>query len=94
MRARGSGTILVTGSAIAIDPWVEAAALSVGKAAQRAFTHALHREAIDDGVLAATVTICGVLSPGGRFDPQVVAEEFWAVHARPRPEWEWEYLYE
>lgn len=94
MRERGSGTILVTGSGIAIDPWVEATALSVGKSAQRAFTHALHREVIEDGVQAATVTICGVLAPGGRFDPQVVAEEFWAVHLRSRAEWEWEHLYE
>jgi NADP-dependent 3-hydroxy acid dehydrogenase YdfG len=93
MRKQGSGTIIVTGSGIAIDPWVEAAALSVGKSAQRAFAHALHREVIEDGIQAATVTIRGVLAPGGRFDPQVVAEEFWAVHTRPRAEWTWEHLY-
>lgn len=93
MRERGSGTILVTGSGIAVDPWVDAVALSVGKAAQRQFTHALHREVIDHGIQAVTVTIHGMLAPGGRFDPQVIAEEFWGVHARPRAEWEWELAY-
>ena len=93
MRERGSGTILVTGSGIAVNPWVEAAALSVGKAAQRQFTHALHREVIDEGVQVVTVTIHGMLQQGGRFDPQVIAEEFWAVHARPRAEWTWELAY-
>ncbi|MDQ1644153.1 MAG: hypothetical protein QOJ50_337 [Cryptosporangiaceae bacterium] len=93
MRERGSGTVLVTGSAIAIDPWVEATALSVGKAAQRHFTHALHREAIDYGVHATTVTIHGVLAVGTPFDPQLVAEEFWTVHTQPRAEWAWEHDY-
>jgi NADP-dependent 3-hydroxy acid dehydrogenase YdfG len=93
MRERRSGTVLVTGSGIAIDPWVESAALSVGKAAQRQFTHALHREALDYDVHATTVTIHGVLAEGTAFDPQVVAEEFWAIHRQPREEWAWEHPY-
>jgi NADP-dependent 3-hydroxy acid dehydrogenase YdfG len=93
MRERRGGTILVTGSGIAIDPWVEAAALSVGKAAQRNFAHALHREVIDDDVHAATVTIHGVMAPGTAFDPQLIAEEYWAVHTKPRAEWAWEHAY-
>jgi NADP-dependent 3-hydroxy acid dehydrogenase YdfG len=93
MRERRSGTILITGSGIAIDPWVEAAALSVGKAAQRNFAHSLHREAIDDDVHAVTVTIRGVIQPGTAFDPQLIAEEYWRLHTQPREEWEWEYTY-
>jgi NADP-dependent 3-hydroxy acid dehydrogenase YdfG len=93
MRERRSGTVLVTGSAIAIDPWVEAAALSVGKAAQRHFTHALHREVIEDDVHATTITIHGVIAPGTAFDAQVIAEEFWTVHTQPRAEWTWEHPY-
>ena len=33
------------------------------------------------GVHAATVTIRGVLAPGTAFDPDVVADAFWALHA-------------
>jgi NADP-dependent 3-hydroxy acid dehydrogenase YdfG len=93
MCARRSGTVLVTGSAIAIDPWVEATALSVGKAAQRHFTHALHREVIEDDIHATTITIHGVIAAGTAFDAQVIAEEFWTVHSQPRAEWTWEHPY-
>ena len=93
MRERRRGTILVTGSGVAFDPWVEVVALGMGKAAQRNYVNALYREVIDDEVYAATVTIRGVLAPGTPFDPALVAEEFWAAHRRPREDWEWEITY-
>lgn len=93
MRTRRRGTILVTGGGTATNPWVDACGLGVAKAAQRNYTHALHREVIDDDVYAATVTIYGVLAPGTPFDPALIAEEYWALHTQPRAEWEWERVY-
>jgi NADP-dependent 3-hydroxy acid dehydrogenase YdfG len=93
MRAERRGTILVTGSGVAIDPWVEAAGLSLSKAAQRNYAHSLHREVIDDDVHAATVTIRGVMQPGTAFDPQLIAEDYWTLHRQPRAEWSWEHVY-
>jgi NADP-dependent 3-hydroxy acid dehydrogenase YdfG len=81
MRVRRSGTILASGCGIALQPWVDAAGLSVGKAALRTMVHAL-------------VTIKGIMSPRTALAPERVAEEFWRVYAQPRAEWRWEQVFD
>jgi NADP-dependent 3-hydroxy acid dehydrogenase YdfG len=93
MRDRGRGTILVTGGGTATNAWPDAVGLGVAKAAQRNFTQALHHEAVEDGVLAATITIYGTIQTHTPFDPALIAEEYWRVHNLPRAEWAWEYEY-
>jgi short-subunit dehydrogenase len=93
MRVRRSGTILATGCGIALEPWVDAAGLSAGKAALRSLVRALAKEVADDDVHAATVTIEGMLGAGA-YAPDRVAEAYWELHTQPRAEWEWERLYD
>jgi len=47
----------------------------------------LHEELADDGVHAASVTVVGVIAPGTALDPDLLAEEYWALHSQPRGEW-------
>jgi NAD(P)-dependent dehydrogenase (short-subunit alcohol dehydrogenase family) len=81
MRERGSGTFLVTGSGVSVNPWPGTIALSVDKAALRAFALGAARDLKDSGVHAGTVTIMGVLGKPG-FDVDHIAETFWAFHAQ------------
>jgi NAD(P)-dependent dehydrogenase (short-subunit alcohol dehydrogenase family) len=82
MVARGSGTFLVTGSGVSLHPWPGTIALTLDKAALRAFALAAARQLGDTGVHAGTVTIDGLLNKPG-FEPDTVAETFWRFHSQP-----------
>ncbi|HTL99150.1 MAG TPA: SDR family NAD(P)-dependent oxidoreductase [Holophagaceae bacterium] len=83
MKAKGRGTILLTGGGSALSPFASGASLSVGKAAQRSLLLSLAQELGGTGIHAATVTICGMIQEGTAFDPQKLAEQFWQLHAQP-----------
>ena len=82
MRAAGRGTILFTGGGLALDPtgWLPAASLAIGKAGLRSLAQTLHAELAPAGIHAGMVTIAGVVAPGTAFDPDRIAEAFWALH--------------
>jgi NADP-dependent 3-hydroxy acid dehydrogenase YdfG len=84
MKAKGKGTILLTGGGSALSPFASGASLSVGKAAQRSLLLSLAQELGDTGIHAATVTICGMIQSGTAFDPGKLAEHFWQLHAQPK----------
>ncbi len=84
MRERGSGTFVVTGSGVSLNPWPGTIALTLDKAALRAFALAIFRENKETGLHAGTVTIDGLLRKPG-FEPDTVAETFWAFHAQAEP---------
>jgi NADP-dependent 3-hydroxy acid dehydrogenase YdfG len=83
MRARGSGTLLLTGGGFAFEPMPVMASLGVGKAAIRNLAFSLHADLKGSGVRAATVTICGTVAPGTAFDPDRIAEAYWQLHGQP-----------
>jgi short-subunit dehydrogenase len=83
MRARRRGTILFTGGGLALEPYPEWTSLAAGKAALRAYAIALHKEVALDNVHVAVVAICGLIEPGGLFDPDLLAEHYWRLHAAP-----------
>jgi NAD(P)-dependent dehydrogenase (short-subunit alcohol dehydrogenase family) len=89
MRDRGAGTMLFTGGGLALRPEYGGAvpALTAGKSALRGLVLAMAPELAAAGVHAATVTVAGMVAPGGPFDPDRVAEAFWEVHAEPRGAW-------
>ena len=64
MRAAGRGTLLFTGSGVALKPWAPGAALGMQKAALRSYVFALADEVGPLGIHAATVTIQGVVGVG------------------------------
>ena len=95
MRAAGRGSMLFTGSRVAIEPEAGqgTASLTAGKAALRAFALALAGELAPDGIHVATVTIAGTIAAGSAFDPTVIAEHFARIHAEPRGSWTTEYVF-
>jgi len=87
MREAGRGTFLVTGGGPALHPDPTHGTLTIGKSALRAAVTVLHEELADDGVHVASVTVVGVIAPGTALDPDLLAEEYWALHSQPRGEW-------
>lgn len=88
MRTRGRGTVLLTGGGLGLDPMPRMASLSAGKAALRNLSLSFHKELADQGIHAATVTICGFIRAGTPFDPEKLAQHYWELHAQPREQWQ------
>jgi NAD(P)-dependent dehydrogenase (short-subunit alcohol dehydrogenase family) len=89
MQVAGSGTMLFTGGGLALNPHFGAgvASLTAGKSGLRGLVHALAGELQPAGIHVATVTIAGTVAPGTAFDPDAIAERFWAVHQEPKGAW-------
>jgi short-subunit dehydrogenase len=81
MAEAGGGSILLTGGGFALRPMAALASLGVGKAALRNLAFSLAEELGPMGIRVGTVTILGMVAPGGPFDPDAIAEAYWALHA-------------
>jgi len=79
--------VTVTGSGTADRPWTAAASVGVQKAALRNLVGALGDELKPHGVRAVTVTVRGLIKPGGRFDPAHVADATYTASTRPDADW-------
>ncbi len=77
------GRVAWTGGGVALSPSGEYGVLAVGKAAMRAAGFALAQELAPLGVTLRMLTIKGFIRPGGRFDPDRIAEAFWAFAQEP-----------
>lgn len=81
MRKRNSGSILITGGGLAVDPSPEYGTLSIGKAGIRNFTHTLARALKDTGIYVGTVIIRGFVEHGKeKYNPTDIAKVFWKMH--------------
>lgn len=74
------GSILVTGGGLALSPMDEFLSLSMDKAALRAMCLALHESLKAQNVYVGTVTVTGVIAPGEKCDPALLAEDFWKLY--------------
>ena len=77
------GRVTWTGGGVALSPSGDYGILSLGKAALRAAGFALAQELAPHGVQLRMLTIKGFIRPGGRFDPDRIAEAFWAFAQEP-----------
>ncbi|MDY7233251.1 SDR family NAD(P)-dependent oxidoreductase [Hyalangium rubrum] len=94
MTHRRRGTILLTGGSLAIDPMPLFASLAIGKAGIRNLALSLAKELEPQGIHVATVTIAGFIKPGTKFDPDLIADEYWRLHAQPVGTWNHELVYQ
>jgi NAD(P)-dependent dehydrogenase (short-subunit alcohol dehydrogenase family) len=85
MAANGGGSFLITGGMRETKP--EYVSLSLGKAGVRALVSLLDQTYGAGGLHAATVTVYGGVAPGTAFDPDAIAERFWALHQQPPGQW-------
>jgi NADP-dependent 3-hydroxy acid dehydrogenase YdfG len=90
MIARGSGTILLTGTGAAVDPSPHDTANAAAKAAVRALALGAARDYERDGVHIAVVSINGDPAFGGNFDPARIAETFWGISQETSGDWTFE----
>lgn len=88
----GHGTLLFTGGGFGLHPSPDFTAMSVGKAALRAYVLALFEDQRPRGVHAATVTIAGNLGDPG-FEPTAIARRYLEVHHQPKDQWTAEILH-
>jgi short-subunit dehydrogenase len=88
MKARGRGTMLFTGSGLALAPREGAAvpALVAGKCALRGLVLAMAPELAVHGVRCVTITVAGPVAPGTAFAPDRIAERFVDVVEGRAPE--------
>lgn len=93
MRAAGRGTVLVTGGGLAFSAAAAYAGLAVQKAGVRSLALSLAEELAPAGVHVATVTVEGIIEPGGYYDPDRIAEVYWQLHTEPRSDWRAEVRY-
>jgi NAD(P)-dependent dehydrogenase (short-subunit alcohol dehydrogenase family) len=93
LRTVGGGTLLFTSGGFADHPVPALATLSIGKAGLRAAATLIAAGVQEDGIHAATITIAGVVARGTPFDPDDIAELFWAAHADPADAWQTEYRF-
>ncbi len=91
MAQRGSGSFIVTGGMP--EPKAEYVSLSLGKAGVRTLVDLLDLEYGPSGVHVASVTIDGPVAPGTAFDPDDIAEHYWALHTQSRDQWQREVLH-
>lgn len=77
------GRVTWTGGGIALVPRADYGVLALGKAAMRAAGLALGQELAPLGIRLRMLTINGFIRPGGRFDPDRIAEAFWAFVTEP-----------
>ncbi len=93
MKENSAGTILFTGGGLALNPAPPYSSLAIGKAGLRNLTYSLHAELKEAGIHVATVTVAGFVKTGTHFDPDLIAEEYWKLHAQEEDQWEQEILY-
>jgi len=82
------GTILFTGGAFAITPMPAYASLGIGKAGLRNLCFCMYDELKSKNIHAATITIMGLVKPGSKWDPDLIAEEYWKLHLQKPGEFE------
>jgi NAD(P)-dependent dehydrogenase (short-subunit alcohol dehydrogenase family) len=88
----GHGTLLFTGGGYSLHPSPKFTALSVGKAALRAYVMALFEDQRPRGVHAATVTIGGDIGGPG-FEPAAIARRYLELLHQPPGKWTAEILH-
>ena len=93
MRATGGGTLLFTGGGFADALPETLATLSLGKVALRAAATMLARQLRDDDIHAGSLTILGQIAAGTPFDPDAIAEAYWAICNEQPDAWREEYRF-
>lgn len=93
MRRAGSGTILLTGGGLGLEPYPEWASLGAGKAALRSFGIGLHKALAPEGIHVAVLAIAGIIDPAGPLTPAAAAALYREVHGEERGAWRREVVF-
>jgi short-subunit dehydrogenase len=92
MKAKGGGTILLTGGSLATNPHSDLLTLSAGKAGLRASARALFEPLRALNIHVGLVTV-SVLVSAGSDEAADVARACWDLHSQAKEDWSWETVY-
>ena len=92
MESLDGSTFIITGGMPVAVP--EATSLSLGKAGVRALVELLDARFGPRGVHVATVTVGGPVAAGTAFDPDDIADVYWALHRERKGEWRREVVFD
>lgn len=90
--AQRTGTVLLTGGGLGVQPSANFLTLSVGKAGIRAVAQALFEPLKQRGIHVGTVTVARLVSPQS-IEAAEIAEAFWTLYAQPQEGWTNEITY-
>ena len=93
MRKLGRGTVVFTNGTWGLTPSAPFCAIGLAKAALRNLALSFAEELAPDNVHVASFMISGVIKAGTEFDPDLLAEKYWALHEQPSQSWEHDILY-
>lgn len=93
MRQRRTGTILLTGGGLGLEPYPDWASLGAGKAALRNIGIALHKALAPEGIHVAVLTIAGIIDPDGPLTPSAAAALYRQIHHEDPANWRREVVY-
>lgn len=93
MMEKNAGSIFLTGGGLSLEPYPMFSSLAVGKAGIRNLAYSLAAELKSTNIHVATVTICGLVKPDTKFDPDKIAEEYWKLHQQPKGGYETEMIF-
>ena len=93
MSKRRSGSILLTGGSLGINPSPDHLSLSIGKAGIRALSLGLFEACKVQGLHVATVTVDAYYVQPDSKEAIDIAEEFWKLHSQPKDTWTVETIY-
>ena len=79
MRRGGHGVLVFTVNSLARTPEAVSAALSIGKGAQLNLALSLERELEGTPIHVGVVTVCGPIKVGTAYDPDRLANVYWAL---------------
>lgn len=94
MKKQGTGTFLITGGGLSLQPFHEFASLGVGKAGLRNLAGSLAQNAKNTGVRIYTITINGMIEPETKFDPVHIADKFLEVYENGLTPGQYELIFE
>ncbi len=94
MRAAAGGTLLFTGGGFAEALPESLATLSLGKLTLRGVATMLARKVRDDNIHAGSLTILGQIAAGTPFDPDRIADAYWAIRNEDPDAWREEYRFD
>jgi NAD(P)-dependent dehydrogenase (short-subunit alcohol dehydrogenase family) len=80
MIERGSGSILFTTGAAAINPPAQRAGVGISFAGEVAYARMLHDELAGRGIHVGHTAIAGRIGPGQDHEPDAIAEVLWRQH--------------
>lgn len=92
MLERQSGSILLTGGTLAINPLPQYLTLGIAKSGIRNLAECIFDQFRESHVHVATVTVGTAVEPGSKKAADI-ADLFWRLHDQPTDRWTWEATY-